>query len=98
MKWKDETHSCGFRLFLEDFLHLHGQVFDQLHPVYFLHSDCFYKLFMFLKGHKDAAECFIQSDSTFKTTIFFPFCVSVSVSLCGLREASLSKQNLSHEY
>lgn len=43
------TYSCGFSLFLEDFLHLHSQIFDQLHSIYFFHFDCLYKLFMFLK-------------------------------------------------
>lgn len=45
------TYSGGFCLFLEDFLHLHSQIFDQLHSIYFFHFDCLYKLFMFLKDN-----------------------------------------------
>ena len=53
------TYSCGFSLFLEDFLHLHSQIFDQLHSVYFFHFDGLYKLFVFLRKNTrfGSSEC-----------------------------------------
>lgn len=46
------TYPGSLCLFLEDFLHLHGQVLHQFQAIDFLHSDCLREFFMFLKTNQ----------------------------------------------